>query len=109
MRHKIITAITGFAAATMPISAQLLSIDDCIAMALEANNSIKASEFQTRQADEMVRGLKANYLPDISATATGLYSNARGSYSIEGAICPYSRSMRQVRRRLQAASPTFPA
>lgn len=88
MRHKIITAITGFAAATMPISAQLLSIDDCIAMALEANNSIKASEFQTRQADEMVRSLKANYLPDISATATGLYSNARGSYSIEGGNLP---------------------
>lgn len=86
MNRKIIIAVICLAPSS--ISARQVNIDDCITMAIEANNAIKASEFQTRQADEMVKSLKANYLPDISATATGLYSNARGSYSIEGGNLP---------------------
>lgn len=67
---------------------QTLTVDECVAMALGANNAVKASEFQTRQAREMVKSLKANFLPDISASATGIYSNARGSYNIEGGNLP---------------------
>lgn len=78
------------AAAAISAEADTLTVDDCVEMALGANNSIKASEYQTRQAKAMVKSLRANYFPDISASATGIYSNARGSYSIEGAICRYS-------------------
>lgn len=86
MRLNILAIIIASCALNM--GARTLSVDDCIAMALEANNSIKASEYQSRQADAMVKSLRANYFPDISATATGIYSNARGSYNIEGGNLP---------------------
>lgn len=70
------------------VSAQTLTVDRCIEMALESNSSIKAATYQRGQADAMVRSMKANYLPDFAATATGIYSNARGSYNIEGGNLP---------------------
>lgn len=86
MRHKITAIILAVVSAGA--SADVLSVDDCIDMALSSNNAIKASEFQISQARYMVKSLRANYFPDISASATGLYSNARGSYSIEGGNLP---------------------
>ncbi len=86
MRLAIISAITVLAAAGA--SASVLTIDDCIDMALTSNNAIKASEYRTEQAGAMLKSLRANYFPDINATATGLYSNARGSYGIEGGNLP---------------------
>lgn len=94
LRHKIslairhIVTIAIFFFATQLSYAQTLTIEDCINMALGSNNAIKASEFQTRQAKSMVKSLKANYFPDFSLSATGIYSNARGSYNIEGGNLP---------------------
>lgn len=86
MRHQIISII--IAIASTGASAGVLTVDDCIDMALNANSSVKASEYQTLQAKAMVKSLRANYYPDISASATGIYSNARGNYSIEGGNLP---------------------
>ena len=88
MRHPLKTIAIIMAAAAISAEADTLTVDDCVEMALEANNSIKSSEYQTRQAKAMVKSLRANYFPDISASATGIYSNARGSYSIEGGNLP---------------------
>lgn len=79
----MIIAITSLGSA-----ADVLTVDECISLALEANNAVKSSQFMTRQAREIVKSLKANYLPDFSASVTGLYSNARGSYAIEGGNLP---------------------
>lgn len=86
MRHHIISII--IAIASTGASARVLTVNDCIDMALGANSAIKASEYQALQAKATVKSLRANYYPDISASATGIYSNARGSYGIEGGNLP---------------------
>ena len=50
--------------------AHLLSLQDCIALALQESPALEASRFDVASATEEVRAAKARLLPDLSGTAS---------------------------------------
>ena len=69
-------------------SAQSLSLDSCIHMALRANRQIEKAQLQTRQREYTLKAVKANFFPNFKASVRDIYSTARGSFSIEGGYLP---------------------
>lgn len=67
---------------------QYLSIEQCRELALQNNKSIKVAQQQTIVADYTRKSYKGNFFPNIYATATGLYSNAKGGLAIAGGNLP---------------------
>lgn len=70
------------------ISAQTISLDSCMAMAMRANRQIEKARLQTRQRDYTVSAMKANFLPNFKASARDLYSTGNGSFNITGGYLP---------------------
>lgn len=72
-----------------PAQAQeTLSLKECREMALKYNKEMAASVKQTESAHYTAKSYKGNFFPNLTASGTGLYSNADGSYGIAGATCP---------------------
>ena len=69
-------------------SAQTLSLDSCINMALRANRQIEKARLMTRQRTFAVSAMKANFLPNFKASARDLYSTGDGSFDIAGGYLP---------------------
>lgn len=69
------------ACVSLSAGAQSLSIDDCIALALENNKQIEASRLGYDAAVYQQRSARALFFPSISLTGTAMYSTASGSYS----------------------------
>ena len=69
-------------------SAQTLSLDSCIDMALRANRQVEKARLQTRQRESTVSAMKANFLPNFKASARDLYTTTDGSFSIAGGYLP---------------------
>ena len=70
------------------VSAQTISLDSCIDMALRANRQIENARLKTRQHTYSAAAMKANFLPNFKASARDLYSTADGSFSITGGYLP---------------------
>src|SRR5438309_503911 len=51
-------------------STHLLTLQDCIAMALQESPSLEASRFDVASATEEVKAARARLLPDLSAQAS---------------------------------------
>ena len=66
--------VTGFAQ-------DVLTLDDCIGMAVENNRRMAAADWQQSGALYDFRSAKALFLPSFSVTGNALYSTAGGSYS----------------------------
>lgn len=72
-----------------PLFAQeTLNLKECREMALKYNKKIAASIKQTESARYMAKSYKGNFFPNFTASGTGLYSNADGSYGIAGGNLP---------------------
>ena len=85
---KTIYLLTSFLF-TLSLSAQeTLSLKECREMALKYNKEIAASAKQTESAHYTSKSYKGNFFPNLSASGTGLYSNADGSYGIAGGNLP---------------------
>ena len=69
-------------------SAQSLSLDSCIHMALRTNRQMEKAQLQTRQREYTMKSVKANFFPNFKAAVRDIYSTARGSFSIEGGYLP---------------------
>ena len=67
---------------------ELLTLEQCREMALRHNKELAASGKQRLYADYMQKSVRANFLPNISASGTGLYSNADGSFGVAGGNLP---------------------
>lgn len=67
---------------------QALSLKECREMALQYNKEMAASAKQTESARYTAQSYKANFFPNLTASGTGLYSNADGSYGIAGGNLP---------------------
>lgn len=89
-RHILIFAATIIAGATAKLQAQttVLTLDECRAMALSDNPRVGLALGKIDQAKAMVKSLKANYFPNFTASATGLYSDADGNMTIDGGNLP---------------------
>ncbi len=70
------------------VSAQTLSLDSCINMALRSNRQVEKAHLQTRQRTYAVSAMKANFLPNFKASARDLYSTGDGSFDIAGGYLP---------------------
>ena len=63
-----------------PAQAQeTLSLKECREMALKYNKEMAASVKQTESAHYTAKSYKGNFFPNLTASGTGLYSNADGS------------------------------
>lgn len=69
-------------------SAQTLSLDSCINMALRANRQVEKAHLLTRQREFAASALKANFLPNFKASARDLYSTGKGSFDVTGGYLP---------------------
>lgn len=69
-------------------SQETLSLKECREMALKYNKEIAASVKQTESARYTAKSYKGNFFPNFTASGTGLYSNADGSYGIAGGNLP---------------------
>lgn len=65
-----------------------LTLDECIEQAKTHNRELAIADKQQQAARFELRSMKANFLPSISATGTGLYSNANGGLQIPGGMLP---------------------
>ena len=77
-------AATVRAAGPADTSAVALTLSECIAMAVDNNKEVAAASRAVENAMYTARSRRADFMPDISAVGTGLYSTADGSADIMG-------------------------
>lgn len=65
-------------------STETLTPERCRAMALQYNKELAAATQAAKSASFTAKSYKANFLPNITATGTGLYSTADGQFDILG-------------------------
>ena len=86
-RISIITAICSLFCSSLSAQ-EMLSLEQCRAMALKYNKEMAASVRQTESALYTVKSYKGNFFPNFTASGTGIYSNADGGYSSGGGNLP---------------------
>ncbi len=69
-------------------SPTVLTLEECVDMALMQNKQVAASAMQTQSALFMSKSMKANLFPNLSVQGNALYSTADGSFSIAGGNLP---------------------
>jgi outer membrane protein TolC len=72
-----------------PASAQeVLTLEACRQEALQYNKEMAAAKKQTDAARLTMLSYRGNFLPDITASGTGLYSPTTGSFGMDGGNLP---------------------
>ena len=87
IRHTLILYMLISAAAIANAQTEntlTLTLADCRTLALEYNKEMAASAQATKSATYTAKSYKGNFLPDISASGTGMYSTADGSLGLLG-------------------------
>lgn len=84
---KNLLLLTLFLPLCLPAQ-EVLTLEQCRQMALSYNKEISAAAKQALAARYTVRSYRGNFFPNLTATGTGLYSNADGSLGIEGGNLP---------------------
>ncbi len=91
MKKTIIIPLSRFLLWHLVAPAQAqetLSLKECREMALKYSKEMVASVKQTESAHYTAKSYKGNFFPNLTASGTGLYSNADGSYGIAGGNLP---------------------
>lgn len=65
------------------VNSNVLSLDECVSMALKENKKIKSAEWRAVQYEHTKQALKANYFPNISAQFIDLYSTVKGDVKLD--------------------------
>lgn len=65
-----------------------LTLEQCRRLALENNKQMAAAARQTAAADYTRRSYRANFFPNFNANGIGLYSAAKGDFSLPGGNLP---------------------
>ena len=78
---KLISLSIFILAASLANAQEVLSLEQCRTLALVYNKEIAASLQQTRSTLHTMKSYKGNFLPNLTASAIGLYSTADGSYN----------------------------
>ena len=74
-----LTMLTGCLLQAAIVEAQVLTLDDCVMMAMMSNKQIRATEHMVNQYEHTQKSVYANFFPNINLTATDFYSNLQGS------------------------------
>ena len=69
-------------------AAQTLSLDECIAKALEYNKSLFSAKVKSEQTTFDMKSYKANFYPQINLLALDFYTTAQGQFTIDGGHLP---------------------
>lgn len=87
--YKTAVVTLVFAATTALLPAQdTLTIERCRSMALQNNKEIAAARQATLSAEYTAKSYRGNFFPNITASGTGLYSTADGTFASEGGNLP---------------------
>ena len=85
---KKLTFITLVLCALITNAQELLTLDQCRQLALDNNKRMAAASKQTKAAHYTMLSYKGNFFPNFTASGTGLYSSANGTFNIPGGNLP---------------------
>ena len=85
---KKLTFITLVLCALITNAQEHLTLDQCRQLALDNNKRMAAANKQTQAAHYTMQSYKGNFFPNFTASGTGLYSSANGSFSLPGGNLP---------------------
>lgn len=85
---KISILLYALLCASPLLAQETLSLEECREMALKYNKEMAAAAKQTESTHYTAKSYKGNFFPNFTASGTGLYSNADGSYAIAGGNLP---------------------
>ena len=85
---KTLTLITLIFCALTTNAQEILTLDQCRQLALEHNKQMAAATKQTQAASYLQKSYKGNFFPNFTASSTGLYSSAHGTFGIPGGNLP---------------------
>ena len=87
MKTNFIFTILLFCVLTTNAQAPL-TLDQCRQLALDNNNRMAAANKQTQAAHYTMQSYRGNFFPNFTASGTGLYSSANGTFSLPGGNLP---------------------
>lgn len=70
------------------VTAQTLTLEECIDKALEYNKSLSSAKLKLEQTSFDMKSYKANFYPQFNLMALDFYSTAKGNFTIEGGHLP---------------------
>jgi outer membrane protein TolC len=70
------------------VTAQMLTLKECIDKALEYNKSLSSAKLKLEQTSFDMKSYKANFYPQFNLMALDFYSTAKGNFTIEGGHLP---------------------
>ncbi len=85
---KKLTFITLVLCALITNAQELLTLDQCRQLALDNNKRMAAANKQTQAAHYTMQSYRGNFFPNFTASGTGLYSSANGTFSLPGGNLP---------------------
>jgi outer membrane protein TolC len=88
MRKEMILAFATCMLASAASAQEVLTLEACRQEALQYNKEMAAAKKQTEAARLTMLSYRGNFLPDFSASGTGLYSPTSGSFGLEGGNLP---------------------
>ena len=85
---KTLTLIALILSALTTNAQTPLTLDQCRQLALDNNKRMAAANKQTQAAHYTMQSYKGNFFPNFTASGTGLYSTANGTFSLPGGNLP---------------------
>lgn len=70
------------------LTAQTLTLDECVNKALEHNKSLSSAKLKLEQTHFDMKSYKANFYPQFNLMALDFYTTAQGEFTIEGGHLP---------------------
>lgn len=70
------------------LTAQTLTLDECVNKALEYNKSLSSAKLKLDQTRFDMKSYKANFYPQFNLMALDFYTTAKGDFTIEGGHLP---------------------
>ena len=85
---KTLTLITVIICTLTTSAQEILTLAQCRQLALDNNKRMAAANKQTQAAHYTMKSYKGNFFPNFTASGTGLYSTADGTFVIPGGNLP---------------------
>ena len=85
---KTLTLITVIICTLTTSAQEILTLAQCRQLALDNNKRMAAANKQTQAAHYTMKSYKGNFFPNFTASGTGLYSTADGTFAIPGGNLP---------------------
>ena len=85
---KTLTLIALILCALTTNAQTSLTLDQCRQLALDNNKRMAAANKQTQAAHYTMQSYRGNFFPNFTASGTGLYSSANGTFNIPGGNLP---------------------